>query len=57
MNKICNAKRKLEKDLVAGEDKNNRKFTKYVKSKTKRPLVTKDKKILSEPKDMARELN
>jgi hypothetical protein len=26
-NKICNAKRKLEKNLVAGEDKNNRKFT------------------------------
>ena len=48
-NKIRNAKRKLEKDLVAGEDKNNRKFTKYVKSKTKSrtsvgPIVTKDKK-------------
>ena len=50
------------KNLVTGEDKNNRKFTQYVKSKTKSrtsvgPLVTKDKKILSEPKDMARELN
>jgi hypothetical protein len=61
-NKIRNAKRKLEKNLVAGEDKNKRKFTQYVKSKTKSrtsvgPLVTKDKKILSEPKDMARELN
>jgi hypothetical protein len=34
-NKIINAKRKMEKDLARGEDKNNRKFAKYIKSKTK----------------------
>jgi hypothetical protein len=61
-NKIRNAKRKLEKELVTGPDKNNRKFTKYVKSKTKSrttvgPLITKDKKVLTEEKDMAEELN
>jgi hypothetical protein len=33
-NKIRNAKRKLEKELVTGPDK-NRKFTKYVKKKVK----------------------
>jgi hypothetical protein len=52
----------MEKDLVADTDKNNRKFTKYVKSKTKSktsigPLVTKDKKILTGAKEMAEELN
>jgi hypothetical protein len=61
-NKIRNVKRKLEKELVTGPDKNNRKFTKYVKSKTKSrttvgPLITKDKKVLTEEKDMAEELN
>jgi hypothetical protein len=43
-------------------DKHNRKFTKYVKSKTKSkttigPLITKEKKILTEGKEMAEELN
>ena len=60
--KIRNAKRKLERDLVRDVDKHNRKFTKYVKSKTKSkttigPLITKEKKILTEGKEMAEELN
>jgi hypothetical protein len=33
--KIRNAKRKMEKDLAYSEDKNNRKFARYIKSKTK----------------------
>jgi hypothetical protein len=61
-NKIRNAKRKLEKDLVSGPDKNNRNFARYVKTKTKSrttigPLITKDKRVLTEEKDMAEELN
>ena len=61
-NKIWNAKRKLEKDLVSGPDKNNRNFARYVKTKTKSrttvgPLITKDKRVLTEEKDMAEELN
>ncbi len=47
---------------MAGTDKNNRKFTKYVKSNPKSktsigPLVTKDKNILTGAKEMAEELN
>jgi hypothetical protein len=43
--KIRNAKRKMEKDLAYSEDKNNRKFARYIKSKTKSktaigPLIT-----------------
>jgi hypothetical protein len=61
-NKIRNVKRKLEKDLVCGPDKNNRNFARYVKTKTKSrttvgPLITKDKRVLTEEKDMAEELN
>jgi hypothetical protein len=61
-NKIRNAKRKLEKDLVSGPDKKNRNFARYVKTKTKSrttigPLITKDKRVLTEEKDMAEELN
>jgi hypothetical protein len=60
--KIRNAKRKLDKDLVSNADKNNQKFTKYMKSKTKSkttigPLITKEKTVLSENKEMADELN
>ena len=33
--KIRNAKRKMERDLAIGESKNNRRFAKYIKSKTK----------------------
>jgi len=60
--KIRNAKRKMEKDLAYSEDKNNRKFARYIKSKTKSkttigPLITKEKKMLTEDKDMAEELN
>lgn len=60
--KIRNAKRKLEKDLAAGSDKNNRKFAKYIKSKTKSkttvgPLLSKDKKLITGDKEIAEELN
>jgi hypothetical protein len=60
--KIRNAKRKMEKDLAYSEDKNNRKFARYIKSKTKSkttigPLITREKKMLTEDKDMAEELN
>ncbi len=60
--KIRNAKRKLEKDLVKDTDKINRKYMKYVKSKTKSkttvgPLVTQDKKIITDNKEMAEMLN
>jgi CRISPR/Cas system CMR subunit Cmr6 (Cas7 group RAMP superfamily) len=34
-NMIRNAKRKLEKNLANGPDKNNRKFARYIKLKTK----------------------
>ncbi len=60
--KIRNAKRKMEKNLAYSEDKNNRKFARYIKSKTKsrtaiRPLITREKKMLTEDRDMAEELN
>jgi hypothetical protein len=47
--KIRNAKRKLKRDLAGAANKNNRKFTKYVKSKTKSkttigPLITSRRK-------------
>jgi len=60
--KIRNAKRKLEKDLAGGEDKNNRKFARYIKSKTKSkttvgPLINKDGELVTEDKEIADELN
>jgi hypothetical protein len=60
--KIRNAKRKMEKNLAYSEDKNNRKFARYIKSKTKSktaigPLITREKKMLTDDKDMAEELN
>ncbi len=62
MKKIRNSKRKLEKNLAYSEDKNNRKFARYIKSKTKSktaigPLITREKKMLTDDKDMAEELN
>ncbi len=61
-NKIRNAKRKMEKDLARGEDKNNRKFAKYIKSKTKSktsvgPLYNKDRELITGDKEIADELN
>jgi hypothetical protein len=52
----------MEKDLAYSEDKNNRKFARYIKSKTKSktaigPLITREKKMLTEDRDMAEELN
>ncbi len=60
--KIRNAKRKFEKNLVNGEDKNNRKFARYIKSKTKRkttvgPLLSVDKQIITDEREIAEELN
>ncbi len=60
--KIRNAKRRMEKNLAYGDDKNNQKFAKYIKSKTKSrttigPLLTKEKKMLTEDKEMTEELN
>jgi hypothetical protein len=61
-NAIRRAKRKMEWELANTEDKNNRRFTKYIKSKTKSktsigPLVTKEKKLLVDEREMAVELN
>jgi hypothetical protein len=52
----------MEKDLAYSEDKNNRKFARYIKSKTKSktaigPLITREKKMLTEDRDMVEELN
>jgi hypothetical protein len=60
--KIRNAKRKLRRDLASGEDKNNRKFAKYIKSKSKSrttigPLKDKNKKLATGDREMANELN
>ena len=60
--KIRNAKRKFEKNLANGEDKNNRKFARYIKSKTKSkttvgPLLSADKQIITDEKEIAEELN
>jgi hypothetical protein len=52
----------MEKELSRNKDKNNRQFTKYVKTKTKSkttvgPLITKEKKLLMGGKEIADELN
>lgn len=60
--KIRNAKRKIERDLVRNPGKNNNKFTRYIKSKTKSrsaigPLVDENGRTLVENKEMAEALN
>jgi hypothetical protein len=60
--KIQKSKRKLEKELARGEDKNNRKFGSYIKSKTKSktgfgPLKNENGEVVSENKVMATILN
>ncbi len=60
--KIRNPKRKFEKNLVNGEDKNNRKFARYIKSKTKSkttvgPLLSADRQIITDEREIAEELN
>jgi hypothetical protein len=52
----------MEKDLARGEDKNNRKFAKYIKSKTKSKtsvglLYNKDRELITGYKEIADELN
>ena len=61
-NKIKNAKRGLEREIAATRDKNNKKFTSYIKSKTKSrtsvgPLKNTNGETLTEDKDMADHLN
>jgi hypothetical protein len=60
--KIKKAKRKLERELARGEDKNNRKFATYIKSKTKAkttigPLKDNNGKITHDNQEMANILN
>jgi hypothetical protein len=60
--KIRNAKRKMERDLARGEDKNNRRFARYIKSKTKSkttvgPLINQDKELITGEREMATEFN
>jgi hypothetical protein len=60
--KIRNAKRKYERELAAGDDKKGRKFSNYVKSKTKSrtgigPLKMENGSITSDSKEMAELLN
>ncbi len=59
---IRNVKRHMEKNLASGSDKNNRKLTRYFKSKKKiqstiGSLVTANKRLITEEKEMAEELN
>jgi hypothetical protein len=58
-NKIRNAKRKLERDLAFGDDKSGKKFSMYMKSKTKGigPLKMADRKVTADNKQMAESLN
>jgi hypothetical protein len=59
-NKIKNAKRKLEKDMAFGEDKKRKKFSNYVKEKTKTaigPLKTDTGETTAKSKTMANILN
>jgi hypothetical protein len=60
--KVRNAKMKMERDLARGEDKNNRRFAKYIKSKTKSkttvgPLINQDKELITGEREMATEFN
>jgi hypothetical protein len=57
-NKIRNAKRKVERELAFGNDKNGRQFSNYVKSKTKSrtgigPLCMEDGSVTADSKKMA----
>jgi hypothetical protein len=60
---VRNAKRGMEKKIANDkEDRNGRKFTRYIKSKTKSrtgigPLKDRNGMLLTEDKEMARELN
>jgi hypothetical protein len=61
-NRIRKAKRKLEKDLARSDDNNGKKFTAYIKSKTKSkssigPLKREDGTITTDCKEMAEILN
>jgi hypothetical protein len=56
--KIHNAKHRLEKELAGGDDKHNRNFARYIKSKPKSKttiglLIDEDKKVVTGEKEMA----
>jgi hypothetical protein len=60
--KIKRAKRKKERELVNGEDRNGKKFTNYIKSKTKArtgigPLKKADGTLTTDGREMADILN
>jgi hypothetical protein len=60
--RIKAAKKKFEKDMAFSEDRNRKKFSNYVKSKTKMrtaigPLKTSEGDIISDKKEMANVLN
>jgi hypothetical protein len=55
-------KRKLEKNIESCPDKTNRKFACYIKTKTKAPstigpLLTADKRLITEEREIVEELN
>ena len=59
---VKKAKRKLEKDLITGEDRNGKKFRSYIKSKTKSrttvgPLKGRDGELIQEDKEISEEFN
>ena len=59
---VKKAKRKLEKDLLVGEDRNGKKFRSYIKSKTKSrtsvgPLKGEGGGLIQDDKEMAEEFN
>ncbi len=60
--KIRNAKRRMEREMARNEDNNNRRFARYIKSKTSGrtgvgPLRRPDGTVTNNDLDMARELN
>ncbi len=61
-NKIRKAKRRMERELATNLDKNNRKFARFIKSKTSGrtgvgPLRSKDGSVINDDQVMAMELN
>jgi hypothetical protein len=61
-NKIKKAKRRMERELTKGEDRNGKKFANYIKSKTKSrttigPLKDDQGNIVTDERKMAKILN
>ncbi len=60
--KVRNAKRRMEKEISKNEDRNNKKFTNYIRSKTKSkqsigPIKNEEGKLLTDDLELAQELN